>query len=96
MKEYLLKEITQTLNELGFGAIEIILEKTKIVAHGDLSCNVALQLAKNLKSNPREVANKILQNLKLDKNKIEKIEIAGPGFINFTFTKSFIIEESKK
>jgi len=58
--------------------------------HGDLSTNIAMILTKELKKNPREIANEIIENLNYDSTIIEKIEIAGPGFINFTFTPIFL------
>jgi len=63
--------------------VKIQLEKPKKKDFGDLSTNIALQLASQLKSNPRQIAEEIKNNLKFDKKIIEKIEIAGPGFINF-------------
>ena len=53
--------------------ITIHLEKPKNKDFGDLSCNVALQLASQLKSNPRKIAEEIKQNLEFDKNIIEKV-----------------------
>jgi len=50
--------------------------------HGDYACNVALILAKQLKANPRETAEKILQRLP-ESEDIADTEIAGPGYINF-------------
>jgi arginyl-tRNA synthetase len=57
---------------------------------GDYSINVAMLLSKKLKRNPREVANEIISNLNSDNSIIEKIEIAGPGFINFFFSPNYI------
>ena len=64
----------------------MIFEIPKIESHGDLSCNIAMILAKKLKRSPRQIAEEIISNLEYDKNVIQKIEIAGPGFINFFFT----------
>lgn len=58
--------------------------------YGDYSTNIALLLSKKIKRNPREVASEIISNLDYDKEVIEKIEIAGPGFINFYFSPSYI------
>lgn len=55
-------------------------------AFGDCSCNLALLLAKQLKSNPRAIATKIAETFKHEL--VEKIEIAGPGFLNFFFTQT--------
>ena len=57
---------------------------------GDISTNIALQLASQLKSNPRQIADEIKSNLKFDNKIIEKIEIAGPGFINFYIASASI------
>jgi arginyl-tRNA synthetase len=61
--------------------LSIELEKPKQASHGDFACNVAMQLAKTLKRNPREVAQSILASLPASEL-VEKTEIAGPGFIN--------------
>jgi arginyl-tRNA synthetase len=63
----------------------IILERPKIAAHGDLACNIAMQLAKPLKRNPRELAQGIVAALLAEpaaRGVIASAEIAGPGFIN--------------
>ncbi len=56
---------------------------------GDLSTPVAMGLAKVLKKPPKKIAEDIASRLK-NSGILEKIEIAGPGFINFTFTKSYL------
>jgi arginyl-tRNA synthetase len=61
----------------------VVLERPRDPAHGDVACNVAMQLAKPLKRNPRELAQAIVDSLLADKGElIESAEIAGPGFIN--------------
>ena len=62
-------------------AIAVELERPKQLSHGDFACNAAMQLAKALKRNPREVAQSILASLPASEW-VEKTEIAGPGFIN--------------
>lgn len=59
-------------------------------AHGDLSTNAAMLLTKQLKRNPRQIAEEIIASLEYDNKIIEKIEIAGPGFINFSFSSAFV------
>jgi arginyl-tRNA synthetase len=63
----------------------IALERPRDPAHGDVACNIAMQLAKPLKKNPRELAQQIVKSL-LDnpasQTLIESADIAGPGFIN--------------
>ena len=67
-------------------AAPIVLERPKQTGHGDFSSNIALQLAKALKRNPRQLAQAIVDSVAVDAEvgrTIEKPEIAGPGFINF-------------
>lgn len=52
-------------------------------SHGDFSCNAALVSAKAFRSNPRAIAQVIAENAVLDGTMFDKIEVAGPGFINF-------------
>src|SRR5947199_1571953 len=59
----------------------ILVERPKQTDHGDFSTNIALQLAKQLKRNPRELAREIADAVHGDN--FERPENAGPGFINF-------------
>ena len=80
----LLKQNLQVaLKELGVNLDinEIVIENSKDPTHGDYATNVALKMARNFSKAPREVANLIVE--KLNKDEIDHIEIAGPGFINF-------------
>ncbi|MGJ8663092.1 MAG: arginine--tRNA ligase, partial [Marinicella sp.] len=63
----------------------INIERTRNKDHGDYASNVALTLAKPLKLNPRAIAEKIIAEL-TDTSHVKKVEIAGPGFINFYLT----------
>jgi arginyl-tRNA synthetase len=63
----------------------VTLERPRDPSHGDFACNIAMQLAKQLKKNPRELAQALAAAVLADpahRELIEKIEIAGPGFIN--------------
>lgn len=62
------------------------LERSKNPEHGDLACNIALALAKQAGTAPRELASKIIDNLP-ENNLIASCDIAGPGFINFFIAK---------
>ena len=62
--------------------IKINIERARDTRHGDFATNLALLLAKPTKTNPRQLAEKIIALLPKD-SAISKIEIAGPGFINF-------------
>jgi len=91
LKEYLRKIFNEASQQLAYLAeIELTFDTPKIDTHGDLSSNAAMILSKKLKRNPREIATEILSNLTIDSKIISKTEIAGPGFINFYFTASFL------
>jgi arginyl-tRNA synthetase len=61
----------------------VVLERPRDPAHGDIACNIAMQLAKPLKKNPRELAQAIVAAVLANKGElIESADIAGPGFIN--------------
>ncbi|WP_410513018.1 arginine--tRNA ligase [Paenibacillus sp. BR2-3] len=68
----------------------IVLEVPKDKAHGDLATNAAMQLTKIAKRNPRQIAEAIVERLDCGRASIEKAEIAGPGFINFTLSKHYL------
>jgi arginyl-tRNA synthetase len=63
----------------------IHIERTKQSSHGDYSCNLAMQLAKPMRKSPREIANAIIAKLP-QSEVVEKVEIAGAGFINVFIT----------
>lgn len=94
-------ELKQAIKEAVKKAFDIELEKNNIVIetpkvkdHGDFSTNVAMQLTRQLRQNPRMIAEKIVANI--ESENVEKMDIAGPGFINFMLSKgrfTKVIEE---
>lgn len=93
-----IKEIIKhALAELGISYDEnkIVVEVPKNRENGDFACNIAMQLAKELKDNPRNIAEKLVSKIK-GNNKMQKLEIAGPGFINFFLNDSYILEGIKE
>lgn len=70
----------------------VILETPKEKAHGDYSTNMAMQLARVAKKAPRQIAEQLIGNFDKSKASIEKIEIAGPGFINFYMDNSYLTD----
>ncbi len=64
---------------------DIIIEHSKDPSHGDYATNAAMKNCRLLKNSPVNVANQLIE--KLDRDGIDKIEIAGPGFINFFIKK---------
>lgn len=69
----------------------IRLEVPKDKEHGDFACNIAMMLAKPLRSNPRAIAEEIVSCIEPDSD-IDKIEVAGAGFINFYLNSSWLYE----
>ena len=82
-------------SHLNIDELKINLQENNDKKHGDLASNIALILAKPLKKNPQEIANSIRDSFIADEE-ITKIEVAGPGFINFflsTKTHSEVLNE---
>lgn len=97
MKKQLEKSISQALKKLSVAHSVFSLEHPDELNHGDYSTNVALVYAKDLKTSPRQLAEKILVELQKTKiSFVSKIEIAGPGFINFFLTPDFFTKEINK
>lgn len=91
MKKYLIDLFSKASEKLPYlKEIDYVLSVPNQKSHGDYAINAAMILSKKLKRNPREIATEIIENLEFDKAVIEKVEIAGPGFINFYFTSSYI------
>lgn len=90
MKHYLSEKVTAALASLHYaGAAKLTFEKPRDDAHGDLTTNIAMLLAKSLGKNPRAIAQEISAALKVEPELVSNVEIAGPGFINFRFTERF-------
>jgi arginyl-tRNA synthetase len=76
-------ELTRVASRLGADGVEFVLERPRDAGHGDLATNLAMVLAKRERANPRKTAERVLQELHLSPELVERTEIAGPGFINF-------------
>ncbi|HDR4371673.1 arginine--tRNA ligase [Bacillus thuringiensis serovar nigeriensis] len=70
----------------------VVLESPKDKTNGDFSTNMAMQLARVAKKAPRMIAEELVTNFDKAKASIEKIEIAGPGFINFYMDNSYLTD----
>jgi arginyl-tRNA synthetase len=85
-RELITKNLKQIAEEIFGEKLAITLEIPQDNAHGDYSCNVALVLSKKLGKNPREIAKQITEAIcksPVATREIEKVEVAGPGFLNF-------------
>ncbi|OHA77308.1 MAG: arginine--tRNA ligase, partial [Candidatus Wildermuthbacteria bacterium RIFCSPLOWO2_02_FULL_47_9c] len=89
--------VLEAVETLGGPPIQaVVFERSQYAEHGDYSTNVALALGQLLKRAPREVAESMVSAMrsKVDaKGPIEKIEVAGPGFINFFLSKEYLFGE---
>ncbi|MCF6210416.1 MAG: arginine--tRNA ligase [Gammaproteobacteria bacterium] len=68
-------------------SMKTLVERTRDASHGDYACNIALMLAKPARSKPRDLAEKLVAALPVSEQ-VARVEIAGPGFINFTLTEA--------
>lgn len=91
-KETLIEEIKQAIlkAELVIEVPEIKIENPKDTKNGDYATNIAMVLTKLAKRNPREIAQAIVDNLDVQKADVSKIDIAGPGFINFYMDNAYL------
>ena len=98
-KTAILSLFTKALNSMGVTDATVLLERPKVAAHGDLACNIAMQLARQLKKNPRAIATELIEKIQSQPEcaeLIETFEIAGPGFINMRLSqqaKTFAVRE---
>lgn len=81
--------------ELTAEPVEVFLESPKDKANGDYATNIAMQLTRIAKKAPRMIAEAIIENVDKEAANIEKIEIAGPGFINITIKKDYLLDVVK-
>ncbi|MBA2874436.1 arginine--tRNA ligase [Thermaerobacillus caldiproteolyticus] len=96
MKERIKEEIRNSVLKAGLANEEempnVILEVPREKAHGDYSTNMAMQLARIAKKAPRAIAEEIINHFDKTKASIEKIDIAGPGFINFYMNNRYLTD----
>ncbi|HPD33735.1 MAG TPA: arginine--tRNA ligase [Candidatus Kapabacteria bacterium] len=88
-KNYIREIIKDSLSKIGIEQKEIIIEYPKNSQFGDISTNIAMQLAGELKRSPRQIAHQIIENFDYNPDYIEQINIAGAGFINFKLNKNY-------
>ncbi|MEX2435975.1 MAG: arginine--tRNA ligase [Balneolaceae bacterium] len=96
MEDYLksiLQDAIQTFDIDPSDLPEIQIETPREASHGDAATNIAMMLAKPLRSNPRKIASELIEKLNVDESKVKSVEIAGPGFINFRFASNYLFDE---
>ncbi|WP_010197490.1 arginine--tRNA ligase [Bacillus sp. m3-13] len=96
VQERLKEEIKASVLKAGLATEEqipaVVLETPKDKTNGDYSTNMAMQLARVAKKAPRMIAEEIVKNFDQSKASIEKIDIAGPGFINFYMDNAYLTD----
>ena len=93
MKEVIRTAIEDTLVALGLPDADFAVEHPGDLSHGDYAVNVAMVLAKEAGQNPRQLAEAIAAKLEGQIEYVERIEVAGPGFINFHLNRDFFAGE---
>lgn len=83
VREQISKVISDSLEKAGYEAAQINIETPRDSQFGDFSTNVAMLLAKQEKQSPRILAQNLVDKIQLDGTYIDKVTIAGAGFINF-------------
>jgi arginyl-tRNA synthetase len=90
IEQHFIKALKRT--GLGDAATNIVLEKPKQKEHGDISSPLAMSLAKKLKKNPLELAEKIVDELSFPKGIVADVRVAPPGFINLTLSPQILAQ----
>lgn len=93
MEEVLKTAVEDALEALGISDVEFAIEHPDNLSFGDYSCNAAMVAAKKAGKNPRELAEALHAALEGQIEYVEKIEVAGPGFLNFYLARDFFVEE---
>jgi len=75
--------LVRAAERLGAPGAAVTLERPRDPAHGDVATNLALTLARTLRAQPRVVADRLVAGLELPAGVVHRVEVAGPGFINF-------------
>lgn len=91
IKENIKQVIEKSLSKINVFDANIMLDVPSDKKNGDYATNVAMQVAGQLKKNARDIALEIVENIK-DNKYIERIEVAGPGFINFFVNKKALFD----
>lgn len=94
MEKNLREVLQRAVKKLGVGDAVIEIEIPREEKFGDFATPVAMGLSRVLKKPPRKIAEEIVLSIE-EKDEFERIDIAGPGFINFTYAKDFLSAELK-
>ncbi|HTY58828.1 MAG TPA: arginine--tRNA ligase, partial [Bacteroidota bacterium] len=94
MKAYLREKIGASLASMGVApGSPVSFEKPRQAGHGDLTTNIAMIVAKGMGKKSRDVASEIVARLDTDPSLVAGVEVAGPGFINFSFAGTYYLRQ---
>lgn len=96
MPDVLKTAINDVLLSLDIEASDFSVEHPADYSHGDYASNVAMVIAKREGQNPRQLAEVIRDKLDKQIEYVEKIEVAGPGFLNFHLSRDFFVQETNR
>jgi arginyl-tRNA synthetase len=99
LRELLSRAIEKTVQGGELNSTELpplLLEPPKQREFGDLATNIAMLWAKSAKKAPRAIAESILKNIEDPDGIVARVEIAGPGFLNFTFSPNFFFQQLRE
>ena len=85
------KESEYVPNEIIKSEEDVFIESPKDKDHGDFATNIAMKLTKIARKKPLDIANEIISKVNLEDMYLDKIEVAGPGFINLTVKNSYFL-----
>ena len=88
-----LKDIIKDRYDIADSGNMVMIEIPKDSNNGDYSTNLAMRLTKILKKRPQDIANEIKEELTARVKEIERVDIAGPGFINFWIKKTALCDQ---
>lgn len=95
MEEKIRGLVRSAILKLSLPEADFNVEHPADLSHGDYSTNVAMVLAGEVKSNTKDLAERIKESIGVDEN-VEKVEVAGAGFLNFYLSKSFFVDSVKE
>ena len=84
--------VNKAIEDCGFEAVNYQVETPREKANGDFSTNAAMLLTKIAKKAPRMIAEELISKMDCNGKYIEKVEVAGPGFINFYLNKNWLYD----
>ncbi len=96
MEDVLQTAIADALTTLNLPACDFTIEHPKLLDHGDYACNVAMVLGKQVGQSPRQIAEALKIALDAQIEYVDRIDIAGPGFLNFYLSRDFFAAEAAR